>query len=42
MLPKPMSPSWKVLQSRLGLSWSVTTTVAAGAVALDSLVKSMR
>ena len=42
VLPKPTSPSWNVLRSRLELSCSVTTTVAAGAVAVGSLVKSMR
>ena len=42
VLPKPMSPNWKVLRSRFELSCWVTTTVWAGAVAVASLVKSIR
>ena len=34
VLPKPMLPSWKVLQSRFASSCWVTTTVWAGALAL--------
>jgi hypothetical protein len=37
--PNPISPSWKVLQSRFGSSWSVTVTVWAGAVAEASFSK---
>ena len=40
--PKPASVHWKVDQSRLGSSWSVTTTPCAGDVAEGSFSKSMR
>jgi hypothetical protein len=39
VVPKPKSPNWKVLQSRLGSSCSVTVTVWAGALAVASFSK---
>jgi hypothetical protein len=40
-LPNPIVPSWNVLQSRFGLSCSVTTTLSAGTSAVFSLENSI-
>src|SRR6266567_3339508 len=42
MLPKPKSPSWNVVRSRLGSSVSVMTTCCAGAFAVGLFSKPIR